>query len=159
MKQIEIDEEVFALVQDEAEPLVDDANTVLRRLLGLDGTHGRSSKAASGKGAARAPLGSLLPEEAYREPILLELLQRGGSGSAKEVTDAVGERIEDKLTKRDLEKLTSGDIRWRARVQFTRLRMKEDGLIEAGSKRGLWVLTPKGRKAAEGLGSSGGDGA
>lgn len=157
MKEIEIDEEVFALVQAEAEPLVDDANSAIRRLLGLDGSRGRSSTAASEQHAARAPLGSLLPEEAYREPILLELLRRGGSGSAKEVTDAVGERIEDKLTKRDRETLTSGDIRWRARIQFTRLRMKEDGLIEAGSKRGLWVLTPKGRKIAEGLRSSGGE--
>jgi Mrr N-terminal domain len=170
MREIEVDDDVFALIQGEAEPLVDDANSSLRRLLGLDGseTEKRSTSEileklkererglAAGRrkpgvtGAPRAPLGSLLPEEAYREPILLELLERGGTGSAKEITDAVGERVAEELTERDKEQLTSGDIRWRARVQFTRLRMKEDGLIKSGSKRGVWELSDAGWKVAKG---------
>ena len=36
MKTIEIDDQVFTELQERAEPLVDDANTVLRHLLGLD---------------------------------------------------------------------------------------------------------------------------
>jgi Mrr N-terminal domain len=171
MREIEVDDDVFALIQGEAEPLVDDANSSLRRLLGLDGgeTGKRSTSETLARlkerrdvtmgrrksgvvGAPRAPLGSLLPEEAYRGPILLELLKRGGTGSAKEITDAVGKRVVDELTDRDKEQLTSGDIRWRARVQFTRLRMKEDGLIKSGSKRGVWELSDTGRKVAKKLG-------
>lgn len=171
MREIEVDDDVFAFIQGEAEPLVDDANSALRRLLGLDGDETGKRSASeilqrlkergvvteTGRrkpgvaGAPRAPLGSLLPEEAYRGPILLELLERGGTGSAKEITDAVGKRVADELTERDKEQLTSGDIRWRARVQFTRLRMKEDGLIKSGSKRGVWELSDAGRKAAEKL--------
>ena len=148
MEKIEVDEEVFTLIKKNAEPLVDDANSVLRRLLRID--DGAPALAvARGRSGERAPLGSLLPEMAYRSPILLELLARGGSGSAKEVTDAVGERIRDKLTAGDLEQLKSGDIRWRARVQFTRLRMKEDGLIKADSPRGVWELTAEGKKAGK----------
>ena len=36
MRMIEVDDQVFAELQERAEPLVDDANTVLRHLLGLD---------------------------------------------------------------------------------------------------------------------------
>lgn len=148
MKIVEVDDEVFALIKENAEPLVDDANSVLRRLLKIDSDASPPPTPAAERGE-RAPLGSLLPEEAYRAPILLELLARGGTGSAKEVTDVVGQRIGDDLTTRDLEQLKSGDIRWRARVQFTRLRMKEDGLIKADSPRGVWELTADGKKAAK----------
>jgi hypothetical protein len=152
MKDIEVDDEVFAAIQAEAEPLVDDANSALRRLLGIGGGEAdpKPRRKPGVTGAPRAPLGSLLPEEAYRRPVLLELLERGGTGSAKEITDAVGERVGDQLTEKDKEQLTSGDIRWRARVQFTRLRMKEDGLIAADSPRGVWVLTNAGQREAKG---------
>jgi len=148
MKQIEIDDELFAFIQQRAEPLIDDANSVLRRVVGLD--RGRpTSPIDRASGGERAAQGSILSEREYWAPILLELAEGGGTGSAKEVTDAVGRRIQDSLTEKDLEQLKSGDIRWRARVQFARLRMKEDGLIDPDQPRGLWVLTAKGRKAAK----------
>lgn len=153
MKSIEIDDEVFALIKSRAEPLVDDANSVLRRLLGVD-TGGPTldqsapPEAAQPGTSGRAPQGSLLSEHAYEKPILLELLERGGRGASRDVTEAVGVRVAGQLTERDSEMLTSGEIRWRARVHFTRLRMKERGLIKTGSPRGVWELTEKGRKAA-----------
>ena len=150
-KEIEVDDDVFAAIQDLAEPLVDDANSVLRRVLQVHADN-FGTPAMGEPENRRAPTGSLLPEGTYREPILLELLDGGGTGTAKEVTDAVGRRIGDAFTERDLERLKSGDIRWRTRVQFTRLRMKEEGLIEAKSPRGRWVLTDKGRKVAEDVG-------
>jgi hypothetical protein len=148
MKQIDIDDEVFATIQAEAEPLVDDANSALRRLLGLEGGV-KSGGHFLIDGSHRAPHGSLLPEGAYRGPILVELLERGGTGHAKEITDAVGERMADQLTPTDLEQLKTGDIRWRNRVQFTRLAMKTDGLIAGGTPRGVWSLTDLGRSEAE----------
>lgn len=149
MPQIEIDDEVFTAIQAAAEPLVDDANSVLRRLFGLDRDGDGPSRALSN--GNRAPLGSQLSEEAFRDAILLELLAGEGKGTAKLVTDKVGERLGDQLGDWDLRQLNSGDPRWRTRVQFTRMHMKEGGLLEAGSPRGHWILTDAGRQLAESL--------
>lgn len=144
-----MDDEVWQCIKAEAEPLVDDENSVLRRLLGLEGVaSGRRGRKAV-EGSRRAPLGSLMHRDAYELPILEELIARGGSGPAREITEAVGRRVADQITDRDRETLASGSVRWMTRVQFTRLRMKERGLLKEGSPRGLWELTERGREAAE----------
>lgn len=153
MRPIEIDDQVWARIKSEAEPLVDDANSVLRRLLGVDGDamapSGRLPAAQSSRRSKRAPLGSLIDKSAFELPILRELAERGGVGAARDITEAVGERVAGSLTDRDYETLESGSVRWVTRVQFTRLRLKERGLLRADSKRGVWELTEKGREAAE----------
>jgi hypothetical protein len=45
----------------------------------------------------------------------------------------------------DYEKLASGDIRWRNRAQFVRLRLIERGDMKKDSPRGLWEITDQGR--------------
>ncbi|HEX2391556.1 MAG TPA: winged helix-turn-helix domain-containing protein [Solirubrobacterales bacterium] len=147
MKKIEIDDELFGVIKERAEPFVDTPNSVLRRMIGLDPGGGERSNGVSGRG--RAPAGSLLPESEYELPLLQELLSRGGSAPAKEITAAVGERLVAKLTDRDREVLDSGDVRWENRVHFTRLRLKERGLLKSGSARGIWELSRDGRRAAE----------
>lgn len=147
METIEIDDEVFDRIKAEAEPFVDTPNSALRRLIGLDA--GAKPTADEPK-ADRAPLGSLLPESEYEDPILKVLAERGGSAHAKEVTDAVGELLGDRLTETDREPLKSGDIRWRNRTAFVRLTLKDKGLLKADSPRGVWELTDRGREAAEG---------
>jgi hypothetical protein len=150
MRSIEVDDEVWERIKAEAEPLVDDENSVLRRLLGIDGSASNSTKRERRPAAPkRAPLGSLMHRDAYERPILEELAARGGSGPAREITEAVGVRVADLITDRDRETLASGSVRWMTRVQFTRLRMKERGLLKADSPRGLWELTERGREAAE----------
>lgn len=160
---VNIDEEVWEELQAQAEPLVDTPNTVLRRLLGLlpsDGTNGqvkrgshdtrrhdnRPADASSGRRrrGSRAPVGSLLPESQYELPILRVLAERGGSAPARDVVDAVGKLVADRLTELDREELPNGGQRWQSRVQFTRLRLKERGLIKSGSPRGLWELADAG---------------
>jgi hypothetical protein len=162
MITIDIDSEVWARLQESAEPFVDDPNSVLRKLLNLDGDGPSAARRRTGgdgggpgglpmaaKGE-RAPLGSLLPEDEYELPILQELALREGSAPAREITKAVGERLGDRLMERDWQRLRSGDIRWENRVHFTRLTLRKRGLIKAGSPRGTWELTEKGWKAAEG---------
>jgi Mrr N-terminal domain len=150
VRSIDVDDQVWERLKQEAEPLVDDANSVLRRLLGLEGEGPAPDRRRAGAmGYRRAPLGSLVHRDAYELPILQELAARGGAGSAREVTEAVGEKVADLLTKRDLETLSSGSVRWVTRVQFTRLRLKERGLLRADSPRGVWELTDKGREAVE----------
>jgi Mrr N-terminal domain len=152
MRRIEVDGEVWEAIKAHAEPLEDDANSVLRRVFGLDGGQGNASPRPGSprpEGPRRAAPGSILSEREYEDPILLELLEREGRGQATEVTDAVGKRLEGKLTKLDYERLDSGDIRWRNRTQFTRHTLKSRGLIKTDSPRGIWELTTEGIKAAK----------
>lgn len=145
-RTVEVDEEVFGVVQREARPLVDSFNSVLRRKYGLDS--GRSDDTAGEPRRARrnpVPAGSILPEREYELPLLAALVESGGSGPAAKITDRVGELLGDRLTPADHELHASGDVRWRNRTTFTRLRLKERGLIAANSPRGLWEITREGR--------------
>jgi hypothetical protein len=150
MESIDVDTDVFETIKANAEPFVDTPNSVLRRMLGLDrGAQQPGKVAALRKKGGRASPGSILPESEYQVPILQELVKRGGSAHATEVTNAVGQRLADRLTEKDRETLDSGDIRWRNRVQFTRLTLKERGLISSESPRGVWEITDEGRKVAD----------
>lgn len=163
MVTIEVDEDVFEALKARAEPFVDTPNTVLRRELGL-GERGadevarearpplhvarpsrtKRGRAKAGARSVRAPAGSLLPESEYVDPMLRVLAEKGGRAPAREVIEGVGAIVHDRLTPLDREKMASGAIRWQNRVQFTRLRMIDQGLLKRGSPRGVWEITDAG---------------
>jgi hypothetical protein len=167
--RIEIDDEVWDLLKERAEPLVDTPNSVLRRLLELPAsTNGHVSGAVSiveeavaagsarprtrGKRsrrratpAPRAQTGTILPDDEYELPILAILDENNGRAPTREVLDELGERLRDRLMPADHDTLASGDIRWRNRAQFARLHLIESGDMQKGSPRGLWEITDKGR--------------
>lgn len=173
MIQIEVDEEVFQELKARAEPFVDTPNSVIRRELGLDDEESgqergpelavalspevaksgskrrRSRKSRSGR--TRVPAGSLLPESEYVDPILRVISAKGGRAPTREVIEDVGGIVGDRLTVLDKERMASGAVRWHNRVQFTRLRMVDQGLLKSGSPRGVWEITDEGmrRIAAE----------
>lgn len=153
MQSIEIDNDVLSVIKAGAEPFVDTPNSVLRRLLGIEAGAPPKTGGTVGK-ADRAPLGSLLPESEYEIPILEELAKRGGSVPAREITKAVGDRLSDRLTDLDREHLNSGDVRWENRVHFTRMTLKNRGLLKADSPRGVWEISDAGRDYVEGQGQS-----
>lgn len=95
---------------------------------------------------SRAAPGSVLPVRGYWIPILELLDEAGGSAPSNDVIEALEERMENLLTSRDFEHLKSGEIRWRNRARFARLRMKERGLLSDTSHRGVWEITDGGRK-------------
>jgi hypothetical protein len=94
----------------------------------------------------RAIPGSILPEREYWRPILELIQQAGGAAAANAVIDALGERMQGMLTPRDYEILGMGEIRWRNRARFARLRMTERGLLSNTSHRGVWEITDAGRQ-------------
>ena len=167
--QIQIDEEVWELLKERAEPFVDTPNSVIRRLLELPvATNGQVDGAAAAVGEAvragttrprtrgrkarrrsnsvpRAQTGTILADDEYELPILAILDEHGGRAPTREVLDALGERLGDRLMPADHESLASGDIRWRNRAQFVRLHLIESGDMQKGSPRGLWEITDKGR--------------
>lgn len=183
-RSIVVDEDVFATLQSLAEPLVDDANAVLRRLLHLPPNQadtgpteqytleaesnvetpvrgaggspvkrsrsprpGRSMSQKRKRGSGtRAPAGSLLPEAQYELPLLEALIELGGSAPTSEVVDRLGKTLDDKLTDGDREMLSSGEVRWRNRVQFVRLGLIKGGHMMKDSPRGVWEITDAGRQ-------------
>jgi hypothetical protein len=165
-RSIEVDDEVFAVLEREAIPFEETTpNAVLRRLLkievsspkgqpGSNGARARPARSSSRPSRIRAvtppkrtrvPKGRLLPKTEYELPILQVLERHGGRAPSREVVAEVGELIADKLTQDDKEKLSSGDVRWENRVHFTRLQLVEDGLLVGDAPRGTWEISDKGR--------------
>jgi hypothetical protein len=104
---------------------------------------------AAGARAAKAPRakrGTLLPESEYEIPILLYLDEHGGRAPSREVVDAVGEVLADRLTDEDKQELRSGDVRWKNRAAFVRLRLIEKQELSGEAPRGTWEITDKGRE-------------
>ncbi|MCZ7529633.1 MAG: winged helix-turn-helix domain-containing protein [Acidimicrobiia bacterium] len=166
-QQIEVDDDVFEALQAKAEPLVDSVNDVLRRVLEISGNgatpkertsaengasvsttvkESRRRRRRKGERPRRAPKGSLLPEEEYEIPILAAILELGGKAPTSEVVELVGEKLDAKLGDIDRELIGSGDVRWRNRVQFVRLKLIQRGDMSKNSPRGTWEITPQGEK-------------
>ena len=165
--QIEIDDEVWELLKERAEPLVDTPNSVVRRLLGLPGANGPAPRGQdavedpaqpvrrrAGKGrrtkrktpsVPRAQSGTILADDEYELPILAILDEHGGRAPTREVLEDLGSRLNGKLLPADHEALASGEIRWRNRAQFVRLRLIERGDMKKGSPRGVWEISDQGR--------------
>ncbi|MFL5898515.1 MAG: winged helix-turn-helix domain-containing protein [Solirubrobacterales bacterium] len=89
--------------------------------------------------------GEILPEGQYWLPILEILVEAGDQAEGSAVIDALESRIGDRLRSRDRDQLKMGEVRWRNRARFARLRMKELGLISNESPRGIWEITERGR--------------
>jgi hypothetical protein len=120
----------------------------------LDRVDGDEPPAEGDGGAAQqppapAPPGSILAEEEYWSPILRILVEAGGAAPANDVIAALGDYIGDALKIGDHDRLTNGEIRWRNRARFARLRMKERGLLSNTSRRGIWEITDAGRAYLE----------
>jgi hypothetical protein len=87
------------------------------------------------------------PVQAYWVPILETLVEFGGSAHRLKVIDRVGERMKPMLKPADYEHLPNSFIvRWRNRVPWQVSNMKDLELIRKDAGRGIWEITPKGRK-------------
>lgn len=177
MPNIRVDQDVYVLLQEHAQPFVDTPNGVLRRMLGLDDVDSEprdgaaerpsvrpiDSNSQTGspsprrkrhsrtrkKSRERAKPGSVLPLGEYLPVVLEVLASRGGAAPARDVISEVGERLRTKLTETDHQPISSGEVRWQNRVQFARLRLVEDGLLAKDSPKGIWVLSEAGQFRAK----------
>ncbi len=147
MPQITLSTPTYQRLLRQAASFEDTAEDVINRL--LDGSEGTEPSDRLGSGQAgpqRASPGSILPEREYWIPILTLLAEQGGTAAATDVIDALGERMRDVLTPGDFEVLRMGEVRWRNRARFARLRMRERGLLSSSSPRGVWEMTMLGRQ-------------
>lgn len=152
MPEIEISSTVYRRLVQRSLSFEDTPDDVIRRLLDeVDGSSGpdHTVRNASVAADAPAPPGSILPVGDYWRPILDILVEAGGSAPANEVIDALEDRMANEFKDQDLETLRNGEIRWRNRARFARLRMKERGLVSGSSERGIWEITEHGRTYLE----------
>lgn len=158
MPDIELSIETYGLLLKRALSFEDTPEDVIRRLLDGEDADDRGDSAEANRPASpeRAKPGSILPEREYWCPILAELEARGGAAPASEVIDALEARMADLLTAADREVLRMGEVRWRNRARFARLKMRERGLIGSASHRGVWELTDDGRRYLAGCADGGG---
>jgi hypothetical protein len=158
MPYIELSENTYTRLLRRSSSFSDTAEHVVMRLLDETDPPGEGSvhlmqQDAGGDGqqpGARAIPGSILPEREYWLPILEIIAAVGGSAAASDVIEALGDRIRSKLKPRDYETLAMGEVRWRNRARFARLRMTERGLLSDTSHRGIWEITDAGRRYLEG---------
>jgi len=157
MPYIELSEHAYTRLLRRSSSFSDTAEQVVVRL--LDETEGpetttvhslqQDAQVDERQPATRAIPGSILPEREYWLPILGVIEQVGGSAAASDVIEALGERMRSMLKPRDYETLGMGEVRWRNRARFARLRMTERGLLSDTSHRGLWEITDAGRRYLE----------
>ncbi len=132
-------EHVILRLLDETEPTASATMHAVQQ--DLDATNNQRSP--------RAIPGSILPEREYWLPILGVIERLGGSAAASDVIESLGESMRGMLKPRDYETLAMGELRWRNRARFARLRMTERGLLSKASHRGIWEITDAGRRYLE----------
>ena len=138
MPTIRLDPEVYDALKKLAEPFVDTPSSVIRRLLE---EHGHLEKSASGATS----------QNIYEE-LLLKVLDEHfkGRGDKRSVTLAIVERMQKQRLMRpaDLELVATGETRAENAISWARNALKERGLLNRQSPRGIWELTPEGRALA-----------
>ncbi len=147
MPTIRIDDEVFKALQTRAQPLVDTPNSVLRRLLELNGASAPLSGPVTRRVTKRAPIGSSMPQREFRAPIRHALLENGGTAPSREILESVLARIGHRLTDVDRARVPSGEVRWRKKANWEAYQMQQEGLLIKNS--GIWQLTDEGRTEAD----------
>lgn len=138
MPVVRISEELFKEVQKYAEPLVDSFETALRKALGL-----RSQKPV---GPNEHGQSRLTPPKDFWKPLLEVLVDRGGRASRAEVHKAVENKMKDRLTPGDYEQNLDGTAKWSKQLDYQRLAMVHEGLLESNSPRGAWEITGSGHR-------------
>ena len=88
------------------------------------------------------------PQELFKIPLLLTLVEVGGSGSPSQVEELVLPKLKPILTDHEYTLLESfgNKPRWTHRLAWTRYDLVQDGLLSPDSPRGVWEITETGRR-------------
>jgi len=145
---IRIDDEVYAWLQKQASAFEDTPNTVLRRVAGLNGEDAGVSKKRIYLRTGDAK-GMKTPQGEYRKSILQALRMLGGKGSRSQVLKEVEKAMVARFTQADMERISSGDLRWQKTLEWEVKVMRDEGLLLPSKLgRGIWALSDTGNVAA-----------
>jgi len=142
MPVVRISEELFKEIQKYAEPLVDDFESALWKVLQL----ARKNGTERSKRRETHARGTLTPPRDFWKQILETLVEKGGQASVQEVVEDVERKMKNQLKPGDYERNRDGLLKWEKQVHFQRLAMKHEGLLASNSPRGIWAITDKGRR-------------
>jgi predicted CopG family antitoxin len=142
---IELSADVYRRLLERVTSFSDTAEDVIVRLLDA-AEREETGSVSSYRQGSRANPGSILPEREYWRPILRIVEAAGGSAVADDVIETLEAEMRDVFKARDLDRLKTGEVRWRNRARFARLRMREQGLLSDTSHRGIWEITEAGRE-------------
>lgn len=145
MREISLSDHTYDRLLRRVESFEDSPDAVVERL--LDEVERAESPPSDGD-AERAPAGSLLPEGEYWQPILRIVADAGGSARAGEVIHVLEKELDERFTDLDRQRLNTGELRWKNRARFARLRMCNRGLL-SDATRGVWAITEDGRRFLE----------
>jgi len=153
MPTIRIEDEVLAGLKKLAEPFVDTPSSVIRRLLEEKGVLVKVSPPPAGDRGAqgRTTRSDLTPQNTFEDFLLFTLEEKfNGRGDKRAVTQEVIARMSKRgfISSADLEFVSTGETKAENTIAWGRNALKERGLIERSSPRGIWELTASGRAAA-----------
>ena len=141
MPVVRISEELFKEVQKYAEPLVDNFETALWKALGLN----RQNQRRRNEEGQRM-VGPLTPPRDFWKPALEALVEREGRASRAEVHKAVENKMNNRLKPSDYELNRDRTTKWAKQLDYQRLAMVHEGLLQSNSPRGTWEITDSGRR-------------
>ncbi|HEY3068139.1 MAG TPA: winged helix-turn-helix domain-containing protein [Methylomirabilota bacterium] len=87
------------------------------------------------------------PRHEFFLPILTAVHHLGGSAPTAQIINEVNRLMRHRLTPDDLLSVESGAVRWVNTTQWAWQSLKHAGLM-AQSPKGIWTISPAGRKAA-----------
>ena len=150
-KVIRVDEEVWGKLKKIAEPFVDTPNSVLRRLLNLEGKKPRKAdkrityrRIERGEGKRRTD--GLSVKDCY-VPLLLTLVEHGGRLDTDKSCRIVKEVVKEKIAPSDYDLVGAAQVpKHRNKIQWARKHLVIDGLMKDDSAHGIWEISEEGRK-------------
>jgi hypothetical protein len=150
MPVIRISDALFKEVQKFAEPLVDDFETAMWKILQLTDRKQQSPevlKVGHIKTTSRRVLSfEGTPQNHFRIPILESVQELGGDAPASEVCERVESNMKSVLKPADYQNLRDGTQRWFKSVNFQRLWLVSNGLLDSNAPRGTWRITERGKQ-------------
>ena len=125
-----------------------DAEALRRRLRDLLGAPAEGASAAGTYASQKLQKGLKTPQPAYRVPILQALVDLGGSADKNAALERVYATLRGRLNEYDTSPVPSDPKRprWKVTAEFCRNNLREEGLVAAGSPKGLWEITDAGRR-------------
>jgi hypothetical protein len=141
---IRISDATYAHLQRHAKPFEDSPESIIvKALAALDMMTGEPSPAVRAESNKRND-GPKLPQKEFRIPLLMTILEAGGSAPAKTVRSKMEPLMAAKLSEGDYESVSTGDPRWWNAICWERSDLVKEGLIRGDSDRGIWQISDNG---------------
>lgn len=145
MPVIRVTDATWARMKAHARPLEDTPDDIVRRA--LDALEGKPASPKMRRTGGRPPKGAAgqkLPQNAFRNPLLLTLGDLGGAASKDEVRKALYPKIAPLLGEADYVLVSTGEERWLNAACWERSQLVKAGYLRSTSPRGRWELSDQG---------------